>query len=279
MPSLNQAGFIDQAIDSVLHQAGCNIELIVADGGSTDGTVLKLADWRSRDSRLKWFSEVDKGPAHAVNKALAQVRGTIIGWLNSDDVYAASAVPRAVHAMAEHPEWMMLYGQAQHIDDQGEVLGYYPSLPPNTPIGQFTEGCFICQPSVFFRRTQYVLLGGLDETLKTAFDFDYWLRAFSAFPERIGFIDAVQAYSRLHSGCITQNQRRLVALEGMSIIKRYFGVAPAHWLWTYINEYRADGQNAQDASSAQAHITTTIKEARVFISESDYSRLLKVKIS
>ncbi|MCK4493382.1 MAG: glycosyltransferase, partial [Methylococcales bacterium] len=79
MPSLNQVAFIEQAIDSVLNQSYQYIELIIADGGSNDGTIPLLIKKQKKDSRIKWCSEVDTGPANAINKALLKTRGTLIG--------------------------------------------------------------------------------------------------------------------------------------------------------------------------------------------------------
>jgi glycosyltransferase involved in cell wall biosynthesis len=248
MPSLNQARFINDAIDSIFSQEYRKVELIVADGGSTDDTVGCLAERQSTDARLRWVSAKDTGPAQAINSALKLVRGTVVGWLNSDDIYALGAVQRAVTTLQANPKWLMIYGHGEHVDDLGMRLHSYPTLPPDTPISQFTEGCFICQPTVFTRRTLWKLLGPLDENLKTAFDFEYWLRAFSAFPERIGFVDAVQAHSRLHAGCITVRMRRTIALEGMQVLARHLGSAPKEWLLTYVNELLAapDGANIDD---------------------------------
>lgn len=236
MPSLNQGRFIDAAIDSVLGQDYPHIELIVADGASIDDTPHRLARRARGDTRLRWLSEPDDGPAQALNRALARVRGTVIGWLNADDLYTPGAISRAVAALDEHRDWLMAYGHGEHVDIDGKVIDRYPTLPPHTPIEQFTEGCFICQPTMFFRRTATILLGRFDESLKTAFDFDYWLRAFSRFPDRIGFVDAVQAYSRLHTDCITLRQRRTVMLEGIRILARQFGHAPINWAETYVEE-------------------------------------------
>ena len=79
MPSMNQVAFIAAAVDSVLSQNHGNLELIVADGGSTDGTQAWLAQRQAQDTRLRWVSEPDGGPADALNKALRMVRGMIIG--------------------------------------------------------------------------------------------------------------------------------------------------------------------------------------------------------
>ncbi len=80
------------------------------------------------------------------------------------------------------------------------------------------------------------MLGQFDVILKTAFDFDYWLRAFKHFPQRIAFIQEVQAKSRLHDACITRRNRRAVILEGMELLNKYFGYAPKEWLLTYLIE-------------------------------------------
>src|SRR5690606_23872881 len=146
------------------------------------------------------------------------------------------ACSRAMAALQQHPDWLLVYGHGEHVDAAGRSLDRYPTLPPSTPIEQFAEGCFICQPTMFFRRSAAVLLGKLDEELRCAFDFDWWLRAFKLFPGRIGFVDAVQAGSRLHAGCITLRQRRSVMLEGMRVLHRHLGSAPANWIRTYVEE-------------------------------------------
>lgn len=239
MPSLNQAAFLREAVASVLHQDYENLELIVADGASTDGTQEILTEIALRDSRLKWFSAPDNGPADALNKALAKARGTIIGWLNSDDCYTPGAIGRAVDAVLANPGWIMLYGQGEHVDAGGALVEPYPTrLPGPDSLQDFETGCFICQPTVFFKSTMKLLVGKLDESYKTAFDFDYWVRAFKKFPGRIGFVDAVQAQTRLHDDAITLKQRRQVCLESMRVVISHLGDPQPHWLISYANERR-----------------------------------------
>lgn len=242
MPSRNQRRFVPSSVDSALKQHGVRAELIVVDGGSTDGTLEWLSSRASEDSRLRFHSQPDSGPAQAVNRAMARARGTLIGWLNSDDLYTEGALERAVAALATHPDWLMVYGHAEHVDAAGQVIGPYPTRPPSTPIKEFADGCFICQPSVVMRRTFLLLNGPLDEGLRTAFDFEWWLRAFARFPERIGFIEQVQARSRLHEGAITLRQRKTVAIEGMKVLHRHLGSAPSHWIKTWVNEGIQSGE-------------------------------------
>jgi glycosyltransferase involved in cell wall biosynthesis len=266
MPSLNQARFIDAAVQSVLSQDYPNIELIVADGGSRDNTIAALTRWQAKDGRLRWFSRPDRGPAHALNDAMDAVRGTIIGWLNSDDLYTAGAISRAAAALAEAPQWLMVYGRGQHIDATAKTLGEYPTRQPSTPIQEFSNGCFVCQPTMFFRRSARILLGRLDEQLKTSFDFDYWMRAFGAFPDRIGFVNTVQAYSRLHEDCITLRMRQTVALEGMQVLARYLGAAPKEWVLTFVDELLAQKRSETSVTDVRDRAEQTMALASQWMS-------------
>lgn len=260
MPSFNQVEFIAAAVDSVLSQAYPSIELIVVDGGSSDGTQAILAERAAADGRLRWRSQPDEGPADALNWGFSQVRGTVIGWLNSDDLYAPAAIERAVAELLRNEKLLMVYGHGEHVGADGQLIGRYPTLLPAGEIDRFNEGCFICQPTVFFKRTLWVVLGGLDLGLKAAFDFDYWLRVFAAFPERIGFVDAVQAYSRLHDGCITMRMRRTVAVEGVKVLARHLGHAPIHWLLTYRDELLQLPPKLRGVDNLRAHLRDTVAE-------------------
>jgi glycosyltransferase involved in cell wall biosynthesis len=269
MPSFNQVAFIEQAIDSVLNQSYQHLELIIADGGSEDGTISLLIKKQQQDSRLKWHSEKDTGPANAINKALRKTRGTVIGWLNSDDKYNDHAILKAVEVFENQPNSLLLYGQGQHIDADNHIINTYPTLPLPVSIQAFKNSCFICQPTVFFQHSVLTLLGLLNENLETAFDFEYWLRAFSAFPERMAFIDRIQAFSRLHDGCITQNRRQTIALESMQILAHQLGKAPSHWVLTYLEEQI----KKKSSDNLAKEIEVVLKSAKHYVSKNDYKSL------
>ena len=103
MPCRNAGPFLQAAIQSVLSQPQC-LELLVADGCSTDGSLQVLEDLAAADPRLRIVSRSDLGPADALNKAFRAARGTLIGWLNADDLSPPGAFARAVTALAENPE-------------------------------------------------------------------------------------------------------------------------------------------------------------------------------
>jgi glycosyltransferase involved in cell wall biosynthesis len=264
MPSFNQAQFIAESMDSVLNQSYRQLELIVADGGSTDGTQAILASYQAKDARLRWLSEPDHGPADAINKALKRVRGTYIGWLNSDDLYTAGAVERAVAKLSNASKFLMVYGHGEHIDANGHFLEKYPTLEPQVGFKQFANGCFICQPTVFFQRSMIVLLGGLDSTLRTAFDFDWWLRAFSTFPDRIGFLDVVQAKSRLHDAGITRSMRRIITLECVILIKKYLDVNALNWVIYHLKESKY-----LETSNLENYLNEVIVEVECYFSSEE----------
>lgn len=245
MPSLNQANFIEESIRSVMDQTYPSIELIVADGGSTDGTLDILQNLGAEYPSIRVFSEPDNGPANALNGAFKRVRGELVGWMNSDDLYARDALARAAQAFAEHPDWLICYGNGDHIDGNGNVTGSYPTRKPDAGLEGFSTGCYICQPTLAFKNSLLKMIGPLDETQKTSFDYELWLRAFSLIPERIGFIDRVQAYSRLHEDCITMKMRRTVAIEGIRLGVRYLGSRNAHWASTYLEEISRELNQAE----------------------------------
>ncbi len=239
MPSRDQARFLPSALDSILGQSHTDLELIVVDGGSKDDSVEILREYAAKDSRLRWSSSPDSGPAQAVNHGMHQTRGDILAWLNADDLYAPEAIARAAHFFRDHPEAAMVYGHAEFIDQDGNSLGAYPTRGPSTPLSAFAEGCFICQPTVFLTRGAWSRIGGLDESLNTSFDFDLWIRMFAEFQGSIGFIDRVQARSRRHDATITSRHRRQVALEALGILGKHLALTPAHWILTHIEEIMA----------------------------------------
>lgn len=265
MPTRNQAPFIRAAIDSVLAQAETlpgAIELVVADGASTDGTAGILAELAAaHPGVVQWVSEPDGGPADAVNKAVARARGGIVGWLNSDDLYTPGAAARALETFRQRPDRVMVYGEGDHVDVDGRFLNRYPTRGPDTPLAAWADGCHICQPTAFFRHEAFAALGGLDTSLRTAFDYEFWLRLFKAYPGRVGFVPQVQARSRLHEAGITLRMRERVAMEGLQVVHRHIGPAPIHWLLTHVGEALRACPFDADADVVRARLLSLADEA------------------
>ena len=114
MPSLNQHDYLGAAVRSVMSQAVEALELVVMDGGSTDGSLDLLAELTAESAgRLRWFSAPDDGAAQAIHSAILEARAPLIGWLNSDDLYTAGAVQRAIEHLARQPHQVMVYGRGR----------------------------------------------------------------------------------------------------------------------------------------------------------------------
>lgn len=199
-PSFNQAAFIRETIESVLSQSYPNIEHIVIDGSSSDGTVAILQEYSYRcGHRFRYVSEPDRGQSHAINKGLQLAQGQIIGWLNSDDTYLPGAVEKAVHVLQANPHLGMVYGRGNYTDESNRFLKPYHVEPYQSQ--RLFECCIVCQPASFVRKEVYDSLGGIDEQLQFCMDYDMWMRISKHYP--IGYMDELLANSRMHSSCKT----------------------------------------------------------------------------
>lgn len=192
-PSLNQGRFIRAAIDSVLAQDYPDIEYLVVDAGSTDGTLETLASY---GDRIQWISEPDRGQADGVDKGIRRLSGDVIGWLNADDVYLPDAVSTAVSVLREHPNSAGVYGQAQYIDVDGAVIGPCDQVEPFDADRLVNVLDFIVQPATFFTRVAYTASGGLDRTLDYCLDYDLWIRMAKAAPFQ--FVPSILAGVRIY---------------------------------------------------------------------------------
>jgi len=274
-PTFNSVEYIKQCIDSVKSNEGYNLTHIICDNNSADGTQnICLAG--SKFSTMIYKGGSDIGPANAINKCLASIDSGIVGWLNSDDYYSPGAIDRAISLFKRNSQLKILYGHGVHISSTGIKLGSYPTLPPTTSIKNFFDGSFICQPTVFFRAEVFNEIGLLDESLKTAFDFDLWIRIFKKYRRnQIGFINTIQAYSRLHDQCLTRRYRKTVALEGMQVLSKYFRSAPKNWLETYFNELCDLYPFIEDSRPLLEIVKELLSKSKVFLKPNDLTALIK----
>jgi glycosyltransferase involved in cell wall biosynthesis len=177
-PSYNQVDFIEDTLRSVRSQTYQNIEHLVFDGGSDDGTVevLERFEGETEDDphyTLEWLSESDEGQSHAINKGFQQASGEIVGWLNSDDVYFyRDTVERMVEAFEVRPEVDVLYGDHVEIGREGEIRRVRRAL--DWDYGRLLRNYSIPQPATFFR-APVVADRGLDTELDYSMDLEYWL--------------------------------------------------------------------------------------------------------
>ena len=193
VPSFNHARVLREALDSVLAQDYPNLEVVVMDGGSTDGTVDIL---RSYANRLSFVSGADGGQADAINRGWARTTGSIVAWLNSDDRYVPGAVRKAVEALRAHPQAAMVYGEGELIDEGGSLLGRFPFTQPFDLWTLMHVSDFILQPTVFMRREPVLACGGLQRHLRYGLDWDLWIRLGCRWP--IAYLPDTLAQAREH---------------------------------------------------------------------------------
>jgi glycosyltransferase involved in cell wall biosynthesis len=172
VPSYNSAGFLVEALESALSQEPPPHEVIVRDGGSTDGSVEIL---RTFGDRVQWRSEPDGGQAQALNMAIAVTTGDIVVWLNADDLLVPGAFLAVQQAYRDHPEAEFVYGDYDMIRADGSVMRRYQSSAYE-PERVFTHGCYIFSGAMFFRRDLLERIGPFDERLHACMDLDYLLR-------------------------------------------------------------------------------------------------------
>jgi len=271
MPCRNAAPFLEKAIESVLQQSEC-LELLIADGGSTDGS-LDILEKAERDhQRIKIVSRKDNGPADALNKCLRKAKGSIIGWLNADDIYTTGSLARAVNTLEQHPEWIMIIGEGQEFNESSGYTKRYPTIPPCQGLNSLLSHCCICQPTVVFKKAMPVLIGELDNKWKTTFDFEYWLRAYSSFPNRIGYVPHVQAKTRLHEATITNQQRQLVALEASALLSKYFKSSGMRRLYNYAIELKEGSATLPYNTTFKSHLNETLEIAQEWLKPEEITR-------
>jgi glycosyltransferase involved in cell wall biosynthesis len=217
-PSYNQGRWLADNLNSVALQTYPHVEQIVMDGGSTDRSVEIL---RSAGRRVRWRSERDRGQSHALNKALADSRGEIIGWLNSDDTYWDDrVVADVVRYFQKHPKVDVVYGHAAFVNASGLVL-HMMWVPPFS-LHLLRLHNFISQPAAFIRRSA---VGDfmVDESFDYAMDQELWLRLAQA--HRFGRIGRVLAIDRHHLTRKSLTRHDLLAIDAVRLTSRY-GATP-----------------------------------------------------
>lgn len=175
-PSYGQARFIRACLQSVQAQTYQNVEHIVQDGGSGDGTLDVLAAAAGASRNLSWESAPDDGQSDAVNRAFRRSQGDIIAWLNSDDGFFGPKVLQAVvECFQRHPQVDVVYGDSAYVSERGSLLRHIRGRWEDYKYA-FPYECPLNQPSVFIRRRSVSGPDLLDTSLHFALDYELWIR-------------------------------------------------------------------------------------------------------
>lgn len=234
-PSYNQAQFLEETILSVLNQNYPNLEYIIIDGGSGDGSVDIIQKYEGR--LAYWVSEPDRGQSHALNKGIARATGDILFWLNADDLCLPGAFSKVADAFSQQPKPRMIIGQAYIVDHEGKLCGELKCRFTSWA-DCVTRKHDIRQVATFFDRKLFDELGGVDESLEYSMDTDLLLRFTRLYRPLI--IDTYLAANRKHertkfksnsvSGYQESDSVRMRHLAGTELEKVYRGWSARHWI-------------------------------------------------
>lgn len=173
-PSLNQAQYLERTLRSVLDQGHPNLEYIVVDGGSTDGSVDILK--RYDDQLAYWVSEPDEGQSWAINRAIERATGEVVAYINSDDFYLPGAFEAALPLFSDSAvRWVAGATEYRNADGTLERL-WIPKRPWGLRGGWIRDIWYVPQASSFWRRDVFEELGLLREDLNFVFDAEFGLR-------------------------------------------------------------------------------------------------------
>ena len=195
-PSLNQGSFIEQSIRSVLLQGYPNLEYFIIDGGSSDETVDLI---RKYEPYLAgWVSEHDKGQSNALAKGFANATGDYLGWINADDIYLPGALFAVGHAARRFGNSIIAGNVANmHVESGMQVIISQQNIRLKELLKPWKNSSRYHQPGIFFPRRYYQRIGGINESLRYAMDYDLYCRLLM-IPIPVKYIDQVLAQFRLH---------------------------------------------------------------------------------
>lgn len=213
LPSFNQGSYIEAAIRSVLLQNYERLELVVMDGGSTDGSVDVIRKYARH--LTYWRSERDGGQSDAINQGLSQTTGSIFAWLNTDEIYRPGTLSTVaqLYARSEEKERFWLAGQCMSLDEHGAFVRTLAAAPPkNNPVAWLAKGWGLPTAATFWPRTALGECGLLRTDLHYAFDNEFCIRLlFAGFNPRL--VPYIFGEEVLHEACKTVRYPERFAAE------------------------------------------------------------------
>ncbi len=214
-PSFNQAQYLEETIRSVLLQGYPNLEYIIIDGGSSDGSVeviKKYENWLTY-----WESQEDAGQSQAINKGFAKSTGEIMAWINSDDTYAPGAFFNVAETFLSH-DTLWVAGLTHKIDAKGQIIIRGKKFEES--LENWFIGAPYLQPGIFWLRDLWQKTGELDESLHYSFDYDLLMR-FIQHQTFANWLDQHIANFRIHPESKTGKDQLKFIPERRAVYQRY----------------------------------------------------------
>lgn len=217
-PSYNQSAYLGDTIKSVLDQEYPRLSYAVTDGGSQDESPQIIANYAARLAYS--CSEKDEGQSDAIVKGFSKVEGEVMAYLNSDDLLAPGALNYVGEFFARNPDVDVVYGHRIIIDDKGREIGRWVLPPHDNKANRFFD--YIPQETMFWRKSLYEAVGGIDPNLQFTMDWDLILK-FQAHGAKFVRLPYFLGCFRAHGDQKSQQASPVGKEEITSLIKRHGG--------------------------------------------------------
>ena len=225
IPSLNKARFIEETLASIFSQDYSNLEVIIQDGGSTDGTLEIIKKYASKFPKIIfWESNKDKGQTEAINKGLEKATGEIFTYLNADDVYRKGALLKVGTYFARHPRALWVAGRGETVDKKGRIIFSLVTNYKNFLLSQNRYELllmvnYLMQPSVFISKKAFHKYGPLIGTEIGVMEYDLWLKiGEDEMPE---IMDSTLSSFRIYQGSISTKNFKKMLLSDEKTAEKY----------------------------------------------------------
>jgi glycosyltransferase involved in cell wall biosynthesis len=213
-PSYNQVAYLEETIRSVLLQGYPNLEYLIIDGGSNDGSVELIKKYA--DYLAYWVSTKDRGQSDALNRGFRRATGELVGWQNSDDCYAPHAFKAVLSAQAQYPDGSIFYGPTQYMDAESRPLHDYPVKPYD--IHNLLPMISMCNQAMFFRGRIFAEGNFIDESYQHVMDQEFFLRlALQGY--KYYFVPELQGTYRIHGASKMSYQQEICSRESVKVYR------------------------------------------------------------
>lgn len=182
IPSYNKVDYVRETLQSVISQNYKNLELIVQDGGSTDGTLEIIREYANRYPEIvRLETNKDKGQAVAINKGFQKATGEILAFINADDLYATGAFKKVGKTFLANPDLIWLAGKGKVINNSGKEIYNFVALYKNLLLiinsyKLLLTVNYLVQPSVFLSKKAFDNFGPIEGNKRGVLEYDWWLR-------------------------------------------------------------------------------------------------------